>query len=76
MKRIFILLGLCLLLWSNEALSQERISLNRDWRYQENDPDGTGQTLHYSQLKPYLPRWNRANTALFATETLFAALRQ
>ena len=54
MKRIFILLGLCLLLWSNEALSQERISLNRDWRYQENDPDGTGQTLHYSQLKPYL----------------------
>ena len=48
------MLSLFFLLWSGKAVSQERVSLNRDWRYQENDPDGTDSTLHYSRLKPYL----------------------
>lgn len=51
---IFILLSIYFLSWSNEVASQELINLNRDWRYQENDPDGTDSTLHYSRLKPYL----------------------
>ena len=51
---IFILLSVYFLSWSNEVASQERINLNRDWRYQENDPSGTDSTLHYSRLKPYL----------------------
>ena len=51
---IFILLSIYFLSWSNEVASQERINLNRDWRYQENDPSGTDSTLHYSRLKPYL----------------------
>ena len=33
---------------------RERININRDWRYQIDDPDGAGTALHYSQLKPYL----------------------
>ena len=51
---IFILLSIYFLSWSNEVVSQELINLNRDWRYQENDPRGTDSTLHYSRLKPYL----------------------
>lgn len=34
--------------------SRERISLNRGWRYQKNDPSGTDSLLHYTKLKPYL----------------------
>ena len=33
---------------------RERININRDWRYQIDDPDGVGAALHYSRLKPYL----------------------
>lgn len=50
----------CLLLGSWQAISagtspvRERININRDWRYQENDPSGTDSILHYTRLKPYL----------------------
>ncbi len=33
---------------------RERININRDWRYQEGDPEGVDSTLHYTRLKPYL----------------------
>lgn len=33
---------------------RERISINREWRYQINDPVGTDSALHYKNLKPYL----------------------
>lgn len=39
---------------ANASMVRERININRDWRYQIDDPDGTGTALHYSQLKPYL----------------------
>lgn len=39
---------------ANTSMVRERININRDWRYQIDDPDGTGTALHYSQLKPYL----------------------
>ena len=39
---------------ANTSMVRERINMNRDWRYQIDDPDGTGTALHYSQLKPYL----------------------
>ena len=50
----------CLLLGSWQTISagtfpvRERININRDWRYQENDPSGTDSILHYTRLKPYL----------------------
>jgi beta-galactosidase len=39
---------------ANTSTVRERININRDWRYQIDDPDGAGTALHYSQLKPYL----------------------
>ena len=39
---------------ANASMVRERININRDWRYQIDDPDGAGTALHYSQLKPYL----------------------
>lgn len=42
----------CLLLGSWQTISagtfpvRERININRDWRYQENDPSGTDSILH------------------------------
>ena len=39
---------------ANTSTVRERININRDWRYQIDDPDGVGAALHYSQLKPYL----------------------
>ena len=39
---------------ANTSMVRERININRDWRYQIDDPDGVGAALHYSRLKPYL----------------------
>ena len=39
---------------ANTSTVRERININRDWRYQIDDPDGVGAALHYSRLKPYL----------------------
>lgn len=39
---------------SETPVVRERINMNCDWRYQENDPDGVDSVLHYSRLKPYL----------------------
>jgi beta-galactosidase len=33
---------------------RERISFNQGWRFQKDDPAGTGDTLSYSKLKPFL----------------------
>lgn len=39
---------------ANDSSQRERISLNREWRYADDDPAGTDSSLHYSRLKPYL----------------------
>ena len=38
---------------ANTSTVRERMNINRDWRYQIDDPHAGGTTLHYSQLKPY-----------------------
>lgn len=58
-NRFLILLSFVLIVGrdvvcANTSMVCERINMNRDWRYQIDDPDGTGTALHYSQLKPYL----------------------
>ena len=58
-NRFLILLSLVLIVGrdvvcANTSTVRERININRDWRYQIDDPDGVGAALHYSQLKPYL----------------------
>lgn len=58
-NKFLILLSLVLIVGrdvvcANTSMVRERININRDWRYQIDDPDGTGTALHYSQLKPYL----------------------
>lgn len=63
-NRFLILLSFVLIVGrdvvcANASMVRERININRDWRYQIDDPDGAGTALHYSQLKPYLlPRAN------------------
>ena len=58
-NRFLILLSFVLIVGrdvvcANTSMVRERININRDWRYQIDDPDGVGTALHYSQLKPYL----------------------
>ena len=58
-NRFLILLSFVLIVGrdvvcANASMVRERININRDWRYQIDDPDGAGTALHYSQLKPYL----------------------
>lgn len=58
-NRFLILLSFVLIVardvvCANTSMVRERININRDWRYQIDDPNGTGAALHYSQLKPYL----------------------
>ena len=58
-NRFLILLSFVLIVGrdvvcANASMVRERININRDWRYQIDDPDGVGAALHYSQLKPYL----------------------
>lgn len=58
-KRFLILLSFVLIVGrdavcANTSMVRERININRDWRYQIDDPDGVGVALHYSRLKPYL----------------------
>ena len=58
-NRFLILLSFVLIVGrdvvcANASMARERININRDWRYQIDDPDGAGTALHYSQLKPYL----------------------
>ena len=58
-NRFLILLSFVLIVGrdvvcANASMVRERININRDWRYQIDDPDRTGAALHYSQLKPYL----------------------
>ena len=58
-NRFLILLSFVLIVGrdavcANTSMVRERININRDWRYQIDDPDGVGAALHYSQLKPYL----------------------
>ena len=58
-NRFLILLSFVLIVGrdvvcANTSMVRERISINRDWRYQIDDPDGVGAALHYSRLKPYL----------------------
>lgn len=51
---IFLLICVRNAVCSETLVVRERINMNRDWRYQENDPDGVDSVLHYSRLKPYL----------------------
>ena len=58
-NRFLILLSFVLIVGrdavcANTSMVRERININRDWRYQIDDPDGVGVALHYSRLKPYL----------------------
>ena len=58
-NRFLILLSFILIVGqdvvcANTSMVRERININRDWRYQIDDPDGVGAALHYSRLKPYL----------------------
>ncbi len=58
-NRFLILLSFVLIVGrdavcANTSMVRERIIINRDWRYQIDDPDGVGAALHYSRLKPYL----------------------
>lgn len=58
-NRFLILLSFVLIVGrdvvcANTSMVRERININRDWRYQIDDPDGVGTALHYSRLKPYL----------------------
>ena len=58
-NRFLILLSFVLIVGrdvvcANTSMVRERININRDWRYQIDDPDRTGAALHYSRLKPYL----------------------
>ena len=58
-NRFLILLSLVLIVGrdvvcANTSMVRERININRDWRYQIDDPDGVGTALHYSRLKSYL----------------------
>ncbi len=58
-NRFLILLSFVLIVGrdavcANTSMVRERININRDWRYQIDDPDGVGAALHYSRLKPYL----------------------
>ena len=55
-NRFLILLSFVLIVardvvCANTSMVRERININRDWRYQIDDPNGTGAALHYSQLK-------------------------
>lgn len=58
MKNVLFFIGLLLISWqigyADEWSVRERININRDWRYQENDPQGVDSSLHYTRLKPYL----------------------
>lgn len=51
---IFLLVCVRNAVCSETPIVRERINMNCDWRYQENDPDGVDSVLHYSRLKPYL----------------------
>lgn len=58
-NRFLILLSFVLIVGrdavcANTSMVRDRININRDWRYQIDDPDGVGAALHYSRLKPYL----------------------
>lgn len=60
MKHRFFISLIFVLIWgqngvcSETSVVRERININRDWRYQENDPVGGDSALHYFRLKPYL----------------------
>lgn len=60
MKHRFFISLIFVLIWgqngvcSETSVVRERININRDWRYQENDPVGVDSALHYFRLKPYL----------------------
>ncbi len=60
MKHRFFISLIFVLIWgqngvcSETSVVRERININRDWRYQENDPIGVDSALHYFRLKPYL----------------------
>lgn len=49
-----LLLGSWRIVNADTSLVRERININQDWRYQADDPYGTGSSLHYTRLKPYL----------------------
>jgi beta-galactosidase len=49
------------------ATPRDRISLNADWRFTMNDPDGTGDALSYANIKP----WFMANGSDFSTNGSF-----
>ena len=49
----FLLFGVWQAVHADVPPVRERVNINRDWRYQENDPAGVA-TLHYTQIKPYL----------------------
>jgi beta-galactosidase len=55
----------CVLLLLSASLvlaARERIAFNDDWRFTQGDPEGAGETLAYSKLKP----WLLPNAAKFA----------
>ena len=58
MKNIKLFISLLLIGWQINYVYgrsvRERININRDWRYQENDPQGVDSALHYTRLKSYL----------------------
>lgn len=58
MKKLIFLWSLLVLGWqttyADGSPTRERVNINRDWHYQENDPAGVDSTLHYSRLRSYL----------------------
>lgn len=58
MKYILLFISLLFIegqvIHAEEHSKRECININRDWRFQENDPQGFDSTLHYTRLKPYL----------------------
>lgn len=58
MKNILLFISFFIIGWqtihADEHPVRERININRDWRYRENDPQGIDSTLHYTRMKPYL----------------------
>ena len=58
MKKKILFLSLWMFGWliayAGSYLPRERVNINREWYYQENDPAGVDSALHYTRLKPYL----------------------
>ena len=51
---LFLVIALPLSAAPADPKPRESILFNTDWRFQQGDPEGTGDTLDYAHLKPWL----------------------